>query len=453
MIPPLPKNYDVENRGHFSAGRLRPTKKPAKTKAKPNTTSTYGNDVEGDEIHRLIGPGTETTVGWRKIRQHIYLLRMAIPGSDASRPRSDCSSCSAGLPNIYWAIFPIKIWVLWSFLAPLYGGGALLIREVVRRTGQGWPAFFVLAFAYAVLEEAFTTQTLFNPDYLHLNLHLLQPAYIPALGIGGWWTIFVLTLHTVWSISVSIALVEALVPRPVGDSVAGMDRPHRDRVLFTLAAIASTAHEIKQDHFVASRSQFIWSTVICIVAIAVAFILPARRAGRVPGRVPSPWLHRSSRPDCGFDLPHRSPHLGMACRRDLRVAGRGVDYGRCCLVASDGMERPASASFGGWRCSRLCMARVYREARRRRRWCKPSDRERSFRGGSDFAAGCRRPPKRVAGRFCECNSRRVLNHSPAQLFQRILRPPPHNSVIPQGENHRTQKGIDEECRAHGCSRK
>jgi hypothetical protein len=49
MIPPLPKDYDVENRGHYSAGHLRPTKKPAKTKAKPNTTATYGNDVEGEE--------------------------------------------------------------------------------------------------------------------------------------------------------------------------------------------------------------------------------------------------------------------------------------------------------------------------------------------------------------------------------------------------------------------
>jgi hypothetical protein len=38
MIPPLPKNYDIENRGHFSAGRLRPTKKPAKVK--PNATAT-----------------------------------------------------------------------------------------------------------------------------------------------------------------------------------------------------------------------------------------------------------------------------------------------------------------------------------------------------------------------------------------------------------------------------
>ncbi len=49
MIPPLPKDYDVENRGHFSAGRLYPSKKPAKAKTKRNTTATYGNDVEGDD--------------------------------------------------------------------------------------------------------------------------------------------------------------------------------------------------------------------------------------------------------------------------------------------------------------------------------------------------------------------------------------------------------------------
>src|ERR1051326_1504211 len=49
LIPPLPKNYDVENRGHFSAGRLHPSKKPAKTKSKPPTSSTYGNDVEGQD--------------------------------------------------------------------------------------------------------------------------------------------------------------------------------------------------------------------------------------------------------------------------------------------------------------------------------------------------------------------------------------------------------------------
>jgi hypothetical protein len=49
MIPPLPKNYDVENRGHYSAGHLHPSKKPKKIKQKPATTATYGNDVEGED--------------------------------------------------------------------------------------------------------------------------------------------------------------------------------------------------------------------------------------------------------------------------------------------------------------------------------------------------------------------------------------------------------------------
>jgi hypothetical protein len=50
LIPPMPKNYDVEKQGHYSAGRMRPTKKPAKVKGTPNTTATYGNeaDVEGE---------------------------------------------------------------------------------------------------------------------------------------------------------------------------------------------------------------------------------------------------------------------------------------------------------------------------------------------------------------------------------------------------------------------
>jgi hypothetical protein len=49
MLPPLSKIYDVANPGHYGAGGARPTKKPAKTKARPSTSATYGNDVEGDK--------------------------------------------------------------------------------------------------------------------------------------------------------------------------------------------------------------------------------------------------------------------------------------------------------------------------------------------------------------------------------------------------------------------
>ncbi len=47
LIPPLPKNYDVEKQGHYSAGRMRPTKKPAKVKQTPAASATYGNEDEG----------------------------------------------------------------------------------------------------------------------------------------------------------------------------------------------------------------------------------------------------------------------------------------------------------------------------------------------------------------------------------------------------------------------
>jgi hypothetical protein len=49
LIPPMPKNYDVETQGHYSAGRMRPSKKPKKTKPKPSTTATYGNEAGARE--------------------------------------------------------------------------------------------------------------------------------------------------------------------------------------------------------------------------------------------------------------------------------------------------------------------------------------------------------------------------------------------------------------------
>ena len=185
---------------------------------------------------------------------------------------------------------PIKMLGALVILAPMYGGGALLIREIVRRTGRGWPSIFVLAFAYSLFEEAFTTQTLFNPNYLHLSLHLLQPAYISALGIGAWWTVFVLTLHTVWSISTSIALVEALVPDSAATPWLGRLGLAVTTILFALGAAASTALEIKQDHYVASPAQFGTSAIVCVAAIIAAFFLPKRTAVHDSAAVPSPWI-------------------------------------------------------------------------------------------------------------------------------------------------------------------
>ncbi len=184
---------------------------------------------------------------------------------------------------------PIKMLGALVVLAPLYGGGALLIRESVRRTGHGWPSIVILGLVYGIVEEAFTTQSLFNPNYLGLNLHLLEPAYISVLGIGAWWTVFVLTIHTAWSISASIALMEAFVPDGASAPWLGRTGLTIAGLLFVLGAVASTLIELRHDHFLASPAQLASAAVICVILALIAFRTPAWKAS-VTARVPNPWL-------------------------------------------------------------------------------------------------------------------------------------------------------------------
>ena len=158
------------------------------------------------------------------------------------------------------------------FVAPLYGGGALLIREVTRRTGRGWPTIGLLALAYGVLEEGIFTQSLFNPNYA--GEHLLQRGFIPALGIAVPWTLFVLALHAVWSISVPIALVESGSRRA---SAPWLRTPGLivTSVLFLLGAAATTLSSWANGRFWASWPQLITVLVIAVLLVVAAFLVPS----------------------------------------------------------------------------------------------------------------------------------------------------------------------------------
>jgi hypothetical protein len=187
-------------------------------------------------------------------------------------------------------VFPVTMLPALIVLAPMYGGAALLIREVVRRTGRGWISIVILGLAYGLIEEGFATQSLFNPNYLSLNMHLLQPAFIPQLGIGALWTVYVLTLHAAWSIATPIALIEGFFPQKA-------DRPWLSRtglvvvaLLFFAGVAAIGLTSYKKDHFVSSSAQFISAASLCVVLVLIALRLPRSQSSRVGGWVPSPWL-------------------------------------------------------------------------------------------------------------------------------------------------------------------
>ena len=171
-------------------------------------------------------------------------------------------------------------------LAPMYGGGAVLIREAARRTGRGWPTIVLLASAYGVLEAGLLDQSLFNPSFEGYDFQ--SAARVPALGISAHWALTFVAGHAIWSISLPIAVVETLVPGrrttpwlgSLGLTVTG--------VAFLLGCWA-----IFDDHeqrFLATSSQLAGAAAVTLALIGAAFAIRRRRRPGRDRRAPNPWL-------------------------------------------------------------------------------------------------------------------------------------------------------------------
>jgi hypothetical protein len=187
--------------------------------------------------------------------------------------------------------FPVVLLPMIVLLAPIYGGGALVIREVTRRTGRGWPTMLLLASAYGVLEEGLLTQSLFDPHYA--GQHLLSFGYVPPLGIALPWTIYVVGIHALWSIATPIALVEeATGPRRTTPWLGRRGLAVVAAVFVAGAAITFVISYLSNEHFMASVPQLASSAAIVAVLSAAAFLMPrlGGHTARSDDVVPRPWL-------------------------------------------------------------------------------------------------------------------------------------------------------------------
>ncbi|SPL93949.1 unnamed protein product [[Actinomadura] parvosata subsp. kistnae] len=170
-------------------------------------------------------------------------------------------------------------------LIPLYGGGALLIREVARRWRLGWPGIILLGLAYAVIEEGLLTRSLFDPNYV--GLRLLDYGFIPALGIGAYWTVFVLAIHGVWSIAVPISMVETASRRP--------DTPWLGKVGLTVSALLFLLGGAVPIAFAGptlyplSAAQITWTLITATALITAAFLSARFRRPVLSTASPTPW--------------------------------------------------------------------------------------------------------------------------------------------------------------------
>jgi hypothetical protein len=106
-------------------------------------------------------------------------------------------------PLEFFRAFPLLL------LAALYGGGALLARELALRWGKRWPTILTLGLAYGILEEGLMVKSFFDPAWMDLGL---LGVYGRWAGVNWVWAWMLTLYHAVVSIALPILLVELLYP-------------------------------------------------------------------------------------------------------------------------------------------------------------------------------------------------------------------------------------------------
>lgn len=96
-----------------------------------------------------------------------------------------------------------------TFLVALYGCGALLIRDRVRRLNKGWPSIILLGLAYGIFEEGIVVRSFFDPSWTDLGS---LGVYGRWLGVNWVWTINLMIYHAFVSIGLPILVAELLFP-------------------------------------------------------------------------------------------------------------------------------------------------------------------------------------------------------------------------------------------------
>ncbi|MGC5531693.1 hypothetical protein [Streptomyces sp. SR-10] len=161
-------------------------------------------------------------------------------------------------------------------LGPLYGTVAVLIREVARRTGRGWPTMVLLSAAFGLIQAGVIDQSLFNPDFVDEASwdDDRLPTFAAGLGVSVKHVVGFVGGHVIWSFCAPIGVVESCVPRIA-------DRPWLGRVgitvmivLYGLGALVIFKEHSKQ--FLAKPAQFGTVGLIALGLAVAAFAIPRR---------------------------------------------------------------------------------------------------------------------------------------------------------------------------------
>jgi len=175
----------------------------------------------------------------------------------------------------------------WQFVNPvslaillsLYGSGALLIREYRARRKLGFTSVLLLGLAYGVLEEGLAVETFFNPEWKDLGEY---GVYGRWLGVNWVWSCYLAVFHSLWSIAVPIALVEAFYSEV--ESKAWLSR----RTCTVLVGLISAVTLIL--NLATPYTASIHLYILCIAVIALLILLARRGSLEEIARTQAPRI-------------------------------------------------------------------------------------------------------------------------------------------------------------------
>ncbi|HEX5184048.1 MAG TPA: hypothetical protein VFW19_12980 [Allosphingosinicella sp.] len=181
-------------------------------------------------------------------------------------------------------VFPVEMAV--------WGGGAVMIRALVRRRGLGWWNLVLLGLALALAEECLIQQTSLAP----LVVQIKHQVWARAFGINYVYLIWALVYEAVWVTLLPVLLAEMLFPDRREEawlSRAGATIVGLLFVLGCLLAWFSWTHIARVQIFHLPPYTPPLPAVIMSLACVLALIwagLRLRPAAPRPSAPPAPWL-------------------------------------------------------------------------------------------------------------------------------------------------------------------
>ncbi len=110
-------------------------------------------------------------------------------------------------PSEFFTVFGLLV------LPLLYGGGALIVRELSVIWGKGWASILVMGLAYGIIEEGLMVKSFFDPGWMDIGV---LGEYGRFLGVNWVWTVMLTLFHCVFSIAIPILLVNMSFPDQAG---------------------------------------------------------------------------------------------------------------------------------------------------------------------------------------------------------------------------------------------